>query len=104
METREERRQRLKEQMIRELEALREKKCWLHGDKMIRGITEPSYGIPSGYDAEVQKRYPYHGLFVDLGCLAVPSDQTQSQTINICPTCQKEAIVFLDSIEDEEEE
>ena len=55
-------------------------------------------------DAEVQKRFPYHGLFVDLGCLAVPSDQTQGQTTNICPTCQKEAIVYLDSIEDEEEE
>mgnify|MGYP001395784044 FL=1 len=49
-------------------------------------------------------RYPFHGLFVDLGCLAVPSDQTQGQTTNICPSCQKEAIVYLDSIEGEEEE
>ena len=104
METREERRQRLQEQTIRELEALKKKKCWVHGDQLIRGITEPSYGIPSGYDAELQKYYPFHGLFVDLGCLAVPSDQTQGQTTNICPTCQKQAIVYLDSIEDEEEE
>lgn len=104
METREERRQRLKEQTIRQLEALKEKKCWVHGNQLIRGITEPSYGLPSGYDAEVQKRYPFHGLFVDLGCLAVPSDQTQGQTANICPICQKEAIVYLDSIEGEEEE
>ena len=104
METGEERRQRLKEQMIKELEALKEKKCWVHGDQLIRGITEPSYGIPSGYDAEVQKRYPFHGLFVDLGCLAVPAYQKQGHTTNICPTCQKEAIVFLERIEDEEEE
>ena len=98
------RRERLRQQAIKEKEAFKQNKCWMHGDQLIRGITEPSYGLPSGYDAEVQKRFPYHGLFVDLGCLAVPADQTQGQTTNICPTCQKEAIVFLDSVEDEEEE
>ena len=92
------------ERQRKEIEGLSQNKCWIHGNQLIRGITEPSYGLPSGYDAEVQKRFPYHGLFVDLGCLAVPSDQTQGQTTNICPTCQKEAIVYLDSIEDEEEE
>ena len=98
------RKERLRQQAIKEIEAFKQNICWVHGDQLIRGITEPSYGLPSGYDAKVQKRFPYHGLFVDLGCLAVPSDQTLGQTTNICPTCQKEAIVYLDSFEDEEEE
>jgi len=32
-----------------------------------------------------------------------PSDQIQGQTTNICPACQKGAIAYLDSIEEEEE-
>ena len=98
------RKQFLIEKTKKEILALRQNKCWVHGDDLIRGITEPSYGLPSGYHSEIQRQFPYHGLFVDLGCLAAPSDQTQGQTTNICPTCQKEAIVYLDSIEDEEEE
>ena len=92
------------ERQRKEIEGLSQNKCWVHGNELIRGITESSYGLPSGYALEIQYQFPYHGLFVDLGCLAVPSDQTQGQTTNICPTCQKEAIVYLDSIEDEEEE
>tara|TARA_B100000575_G_C23041364_1_gene599382 strand:+ start:623 stop:838 length:216 start_codon:yes stop_codon:yes gene_type:complete len=52
------RRERLKQQAIKEIEAFKQNKCWVHDDQLIRGITEPSYGLPSGYDAEVQKRYP----------------------------------------------
>ena len=49
---------------LKEIEGLNLNKCWLHGDDLIRGITEPSYGLPSGYHSEVQKQFPYHGLFV----------------------------------------
>ncbi|MDC0545485.1 hypothetical protein OAO62_01450 [Gammaproteobacteria bacterium] len=98
------RKQFLIEKTKKEILALRQNKCWVHGDDLIRGITEPSYGLPSGYHSEIQRQFPYHGLFVDLGCLAVPSDQIQGETTNICSTCQKEAIVFLDCIENEEEE
>ena len=93
-----------KEQLKKEINALRQNICWVHGDDLLKGIAEPSFGIPSGYDSEVQKEFPFHGLFVDLGCLAVPSDKIQGQATNICSTCQKKAIVFLDRIEDEEEE
>ena len=68
-----------KEQLKREINALRQNICWVHGDDLLKGIAEPSYGIPSGYDSEVQKRFPFHGLFVDLGCLAASSDQAKGQ-------------------------
>ena len=87
----------------KEIDGLRRNKCWVHGDQLLRGITEPSYGLPSGYHSEVQRQFPFHGLFVDLGCLAVPSDQIQGQTTNICSTCQEEALFYLDSITEEEE-
>ena len=99
METKEDRQERIK----KEITALRKNKCWVHDDDLIRGITEPSYGLPSGYHSEIQRQFPYHGLFVDLGCLAVPSDQIQGQPTNICSTCQAGAIDFLDSVEEEEE-
>ena len=90
-----------KEQLKREINALRQNICWVHGDALLKGIAEPSYGIPSGYDSEAQKQFPYHGLFVDLGCLAVPSDQTKGQVINVCPTCKKEALIYLEAAENE---
>ena len=97
------RKERLERQK-KEIEALQQNKCWVHGNELIRGITEPSFGFPSGYDFEVKRLFPFHGLFVDLGCLAATSDQIQGQATNICSTCQKEAMVFLDSVEDEGEE
>lgn len=90
-----------REENLKEIDGLRRNKCWIHGDDLIRGITEPSYGLPSGYHSEVKKQFPYHGLFVDLGCLAVPSNQIQGQPTNICSTCQAGAIHFLDSIEEQ---
>ena len=90
------------ERQRREIEALQQNKCWVHGNELIRGITEPSYGFPSGYDFEVQRQFPYHGLYVDLGCLAVTADKIQGQTTNICPNCQEGARIYLDSIEEEE--
>ena len=90
-----------KEQLKREINALRQNICWVHGDDLLKGITEPSYGIPSGYDSEVQKQFPFHGLFVDLGCLGVPSDQTKGQVINVCPTCKKKALIYLEAAENE---
>lgn len=99
METKEDRQERIK----KEITALRKNKCWVHDDDLIRGITEPSYGLPSGYHSEIQRQFPYHGLFVDLGCLAAPSDQIQGQTTNICSTCQEGAIAYLGSIEEEED-
>jgi len=98
METREDREERIKKEII----ALRQNKCWVHGNELIRGITEPSFGFPSGNDFEVKRQFPFHGLYVDLGCLAVPSDQIQGQTTNICSSCQEGAIAYLDSIEEEE--
>jgi len=92
-----------KERHRKEIEGLRQNKCWVHGDELIRGITEPSYGLLSGYHIEVQRQFLYQFLYVDLGCLAVPNDQIQGKTTNICQTCQKGAIVYLDSIEEEEE-
>ena len=71
----------------------------VHGDDLLKGIAEPSYGIPSGYDSEVQKRFPFHGLFVDLGCLAASSDQAKGQIVNVCPTCKKEALIHLEAAE-----
>lgn len=97
------RKQILQEKIKREITALRQNKCWVHGEELIRGITEPSYGLPSGYHSEVQNQFPFHGLFVDLGCLAVPSDQIQGQPTNICSTCQEGARAYLDNIEEEEE-
>ena len=70
-------------------------------EMILKGIAEPSYGIPSGYNSEVQKQYPFHGLFVDLGCLAAPSDQTKGQVVNVCPTCKKEALIYLETDENE---
>ena len=88
-----------KEQLKREIYALRQNICRVHGDDLLKGIAEPSYGIPSGYDSEVQKQYPFRGLFVDLGCLAAPSDQTKGQVVNVCPTCKKEALIYLETHE-----
>ena len=99
METKEDRQERIK----KEITALRKNKCWVHNDDLIRGITEPSYGLPSGYNSEIQRQFPYHGLFVDLGCLAVPSDRIQGQLTNICSTCQEGARAYIDNIEEEEE-
>ena len=99
METKEDRQERIK----KEITDLRKNKCWVHNDDLIRGITEPSYGLPSGYNSEIQRQFPYHGLFVDLGCLAVPSDQIQGQLTNICSTCQEGARAYMDNIEEEEE-
>ena len=90
-----------KEQLKREINALRKNICWVHGDATLKGIAEPSYGIPSGYESEEQKQFPFHGLFVDLGCLAVTSDQTKGQVINVCPTCKKEALIYLEAAENE---
>ena len=42
-----------KEQLKREINALRQNICWVHGDALLKGIAEPSYGIPSGYDSKV---------------------------------------------------
>ena len=97
------RKEYLREKTKREISALRQNKCWVHGNYLVRGITKPSFGFPSGYDFEVKRQFPFHGLYVDLGCLAVPSDQIQGQTTNICSTCQAGAIDFLDSVEEEEE-
>ena len=97
------RKQYLNEKTKKEIQALRQNKCWVHGNELIRGITESSFGFPSGNDFEVKRQFPFHGLYVDLGCLAVPSDQTQGQTTNICSTCQEGAIAYLGSIEDEED-
>ena len=97
------RHQEILERQRREMKALQQNKCWVHGTQLIRGITEPSFGFPSGYDFEVKRQFPFHGLFVDLGCLAVSSDQIQGQTTNICPACQEGAIAYLDGIEEEEE-
>ena len=44
-----------KEQLKREINALRQNTCWVHGDALLKGIAEPSYGIPSGYDSKAQK-------------------------------------------------
>ena len=90
-----------KEQLKREINALQKNICWVHGDNLSKGIAEPSYGIPAGYDSEVQKQFPFHGLFVDLGCLAVPSDQTKGQVTNVCPTCKKRALIYLGAFENE---
>ena len=51
--------QEIRERQRKELEALSQNKCWIHGDELTRVMTEPSYGFPSGYDFEVQRRYPY---------------------------------------------
>ena len=91
------------QRLIKEITALKENKCWVHGEELIRGITKPSYGFPSGYDFEVKRQFPYHGLYEDLGCLAVPTNQIEGHPTNICPTCQKGARAYLDSIEEEEE-
>ena len=83
-----------KEQLKKEIYALRQNICWVHGDDLLKGIAEPGYGIPSGHESEVQKQLPFHGLFVDLGYLAVPSDQTKGQVINVCPTWKKGLNLF----------
>jgi hypothetical protein len=90
-----------KEQLKKEINALRQNICWVHGDDLLKGIAEPSFGIPSGYDSEVQKEFPFHGLFVDLGCLADTSDQTKGQVTNVCPTCKKKALIYLEAVEGE---
>tara|TARA_Y100000389_G_C17039873_1_gene307596 strand:+ start:96 stop:377 length:282 start_codon:yes stop_codon:yes gene_type:complete len=90
-----------KEQLKKEINALRQNICWVHGDDLLKGIAEPSYGIPSGYDSEVQKEFPFHGLFVDLGCLAATSDQIKGQVTNVCPTCKKKALIYLEAVESE---
>ena len=58
-----------KELLLKQIKALKENKCWVHGDELMRGVTEPSYGLPSGYHSEAQKQFPYHGLFVDFSAL-----------------------------------
>ena len=95
--------QEIRERQRKELEALSQNKCWIHGDELTRVMTEPSYGFPSGYDFEVQRRYPYHGLYVDLGCLPLPIEKREEQPTNMCPTCRTEALTYLESIEEEEE-
>ena len=97
------RRQEIQERQRKEMEALSQIMCCIHGDELTRVMAEPSYGFPSGNDFEVQRLYPYHGLYVDLGCLPLPLENREEQSTNMCPTCRTEALSYLDGIEEEEE-
>ena len=89
-----------KERLQKELESLRSKECYLHGDTLVRSITEPSYGYPSEQVMVAKQKFPFHGLFVEMGCLAIPSDERQGQKTLMCPTCNKEAKQYFVSLEE----
>jgi hypothetical protein len=88
-----------KERLQKELESLRSKECYLHGDTLVRSITEPSYGYPSEQVMVAKQKFPFHGLFVEMGCIASPSDERQGQKTLMCPSCNNEARKYFKNLE-----
>lgn len=92
------RKEKLNEKFKKEIQALKKGVCWVHGDSLVKELAEPSYGFPSGLDFELKEKYPFHALFVDMGCLASANDQELQMTTK-CISCNKKARIFLNSIE-----
>ena len=87
-----------KERLQKELESLRNNQCYLHGDSFVRSITEPSYGYPSEQVMVAKQKFPFHGLFVEMGCIASPSNERQGQKTLMCPTCNNEARKYFKNL------
>ena len=91
----------LKEKLQKELQARKEGRCWIHGDKLLRSITEPFEGYPSETIRKIDRLYPFHALFVHVGCMPLTSDQIHGQQTTICPSCNKEASKYLETLDDD---
>ena len=91
----------LKEKLQKKLQARKEGRCWIHGDKLLRSITEPFEGYPSETIREIDRLYPFHALFVHVGCMPLTSDQIHGQQTTICPSCNKEASKYLETLDDD---
>jgi hypothetical protein len=90
----------LEQKFQKELQARKEGRCWVHGDKLLQSITEPFEGYPSKTIREIDSLYPFHALFVHVGCMPLASDQTHGQQTTICPSCNREASRYLESLEE----
>jgi len=90
-----------KEKLKKQLKALQKNKCWVHGDDLLISITEPFVGYPAEEIKHVDSKYPYHALYSHVGCMPLASGKSQGQRTSMCPSCNREAAKYLDSLEKE---
>jgi hypothetical protein len=90
----------IKEKLRKELASLRKGKCWIHGDKLQITITQPFEGFPADHMRKIDKEFPFHALYVHVGCMPLTSNEAHGQRTSMCLTCNKFALQFLQDIED----
>jgi len=90
-----------KEIFTKKIKALQKNKCWVHGDDLLISITEPFVGYPAEEIKHVDSKYPYHALYSHVGCMPLASGESQGQRTSMCPSCNREAAKYLDSLEKE---
>ena len=89
-----------KENIEKNFEDLKRNQCWVHGDKLHITITEPFEGFPADHIRHIDKEYPFHALYVHVGCMPLTSNEIHGQRTSMCPTCNKFALQFLQDIVD----
>ena len=89
-----------KENIENKFEVLKRNQCWVHGDKLQIAITEPFEGFPADHMRQMDADFPFHALYVHVGCMPLTSNEINGQRTSMCPTCNKFALQFLQDIED----
>ena len=89
-----------KENIENKFEVLKRNQCWIHGDKLQIAITEPFEGFPADHMRQMDADFPFHALYVHVGCMPLTSNEIHGQRTSMCPTCNKFALQFLQDIED----
>ena len=89
-----------KENIEKNFEDLKRNQCWVHGDKLQITITQPFEGFPADHMRQIDKEFPFHALYVHVGCMPLTSNEAHGQRTSMCPTCNKFALQFLQDIED----
>ncbi len=91
----------IKEKLRKELASLKQGKCWVHGDKLQIAITEPFEGFPADHIRKIDSEFPFHALYVHVGCMPLTSNDAHGQRTSMCPACNKEASRYLDQLDDD---
>ena len=89
-----------KENIEKNFEDLKRNQCWIHGDKLQITITQPFEGFTADHMRQIDKEFPFHALYVNVGCMPLTSNEAHGQRTSMCPTCNKFALQFLQDIED----
>ena len=89
-----------KENIEKNFEDLKRNQCWVHGDKLQITITQPFEGFPADHMRQIDKEFPFHALYVHVGCMPLTSNEVHGQRTSMCLTCNKFALQFLQDIED----